>query len=144
MKVKFYKNIDDVKLKFAVIVALYDGKFVLCKHKNRFTYELPGGHRENNEDILTTAKRELYEETGAINFSLKEICDYSVLGKDGIISVDEETYGKLFYSEITEFESTIDSEIEKIELFDSIPYSNLTYPVIHSLLLEKYNTFIKK
>ena len=62
--VKFYDAADDKLLKFAVIISKYNGKFVFCKHKERDTYELPGGHREENEDILTAAKRELYEETG--------------------------------------------------------------------------------
>lgn len=45
MKVKFYENIDDSLLKFAVIVSKSGGKWVFCKHKERDTYEIPGGHR---------------------------------------------------------------------------------------------------
>ena len=33
------------------------------------------------EDILSAAKRELMEETGAIEFTIKPICVYSVKGK---------------------------------------------------------------
>ena len=33
------------------------------------------------EDILSTAKRELMEETGATDFTIKPICVYSVKGK---------------------------------------------------------------
>ena len=48
--VKFYSYIDDhEKLKFAVICAKTEGKFVLCKHKMRDTLEFPGGHREAEE-----------------------------------------------------------------------------------------------
>lgn len=144
MIVRFYEETEDAKLKFAVVIALYNGKFVLCKHKNRDSLELPGGHREKSEDIITTARRELYEETGATKFTLKEISIYSVEGEDGIVNTKEETFGKLFYAEITEFEKSINSEIEKIELYDDIPYSNLTYPIIHSLLLERYYNYIKK
>ena len=60
-EVKFYDNIDDELLKFAVIIAKTNGKWVFCKHKERDTYEVPGGHRENGEDILSAAKRELRE-----------------------------------------------------------------------------------
>ena len=144
MIIKFYENFEDSKIKFAVIIALYDGKFVLCKHKNRDSFEFPGGHREIGENIFTTAERELHEETGAIRFSLDEVSVYSVEGKDGIIETDKETFGKLFCANITEFENTIQSEIEKIEFFESVPCFNLTYPVIHSALLEKYKNFIKK
>ena len=77
-KVNFYDSIDDSMLKFAVIIAKHNGKWVFCKHRERSTWEVPGGHREQGEDILETAKRELYEETGAINFEINPICIYSV------------------------------------------------------------------
>ncbi len=66
LEVKFYDTVDDSLLKFAVIISQSNGKWVFCKHKERDTYEAPGGHREAGEDILETAKRELQEETGAI------------------------------------------------------------------------------
>ena len=66
LEVKFYDTVDDSLLKFAVIISQSNGKWVICKHKERDTYEAPGGHREVGEDILETAKRELQEETGAI------------------------------------------------------------------------------
>ena len=71
MEVKFYENIDDDSLDFAVIIAKYDDKWVFCKHKERDTYEVPGGHRESGETIEETAKRELYEETGARDFLME-------------------------------------------------------------------------
>ena len=46
MEVKFYENINDELLKFAVIIAKHQDKWVFCKHKERDTYEIPGGHRE--------------------------------------------------------------------------------------------------
>lgn len=84
MKVKFYENIEDALLKFAVIISKSEGKWVFCKHRERDTYEVPGGHREINESILDTAKRELNEETGAIDFSIEPICVYSVTGKNRV------------------------------------------------------------
>ena len=66
LEVKFYDTVDDSLLKFAVIISQSNGKWVFCKHKERDTYEAPGGHREVGEDILETAKRELQEETGAM------------------------------------------------------------------------------
>ena len=64
-EVTFYDSAEDALLKFAVIIARTDGKWIFCKHRERDTYEVPGGHREKGEDILSAAKRELMEETGA-------------------------------------------------------------------------------
>lgn len=51
MKVRFYESVNDMLLKFAVIISKHDGKWVFCKHKERHTYEIPGGKREPNEQI---------------------------------------------------------------------------------------------
>ncbi len=137
MEVKFYDTIDDGLLKFAVIISKFDGKWVFCKHKDRRTYEIPGGHRENGEDIDTTAKRELQEETGAIDFTIKPICVYSVTGKTRVNISGEETYGMLYFAEIKGFDRELHSEIEKVELFHELP-TEWTYPLIQPLLIEEY------
>jgi ADP-ribose pyrophosphatase YjhB (NUDIX family) len=82
--------VDDTLLMFAVIISQSNGKWVMCKHKERDTYEVPGGHREEGEDILETAKRELQEETGAVKFDLKPLCVYSVTGKTRVNETGEE------------------------------------------------------
>ena len=109
-KVNFYDSINDSMLKFAIIIARHNGKWVFCKHKERNTWEAPGGHREDGEDILETAKRELYEETGAITFDITPICIYSVTAPDNFDGM--ETFGKLFFSDIHTFEKELHSEKE--------------------------------
>lgn len=52
LEVKFYDSVDDMLLKFAVIISQSDGKWVFCKHKERDTYEIPGGHRESGEETF--------------------------------------------------------------------------------------------
>lgn len=137
MVVKFYDTIDDSLLKFAVIISKFKGKWVYCKHKERDTYEIPGGHREQGESILETAKRELYEETGAVKYKIEPICVYSVTGKNRANESGEETFGMLYYAEIEDFECELHSEIERVELFDEMP-KDLTYPMIQPLLMEHY------
>lgn len=135
--VKFYDSVDDALLKFAVIIAKSGGKWVLCKHRARNTFEVPGGHREPGEDIFTTAKRELYEETGATAFDIKPVCVYSVLGQvREDVYPEEESFGMLYYAEITSFEEELHSEIEKIYFFEELP-TEWTYPLIQPKLLEE-------
>ena len=62
-EVIFHNQVSDELLQFAVIIAKTNGKWVFCKHRERDTYEVPGGRREAGETILETAKRELREET---------------------------------------------------------------------------------
>ena len=49
LAVKFYEDVKDELLRFAVVIAKHDGKWVFCKHKERETLEFPGGHRETGE-----------------------------------------------------------------------------------------------
>ena len=137
MEVKFYENISDELLKFAVIISKHKGKWVFCKHKERDTYEVPGGHREQDENILDTAKRELNEETGAIDFSIEPVCVYSVTGKNRVNKTGEETYGMLYFADIHSFDTTLKSEMELVKFFDELP-TEWTYPLIQPLLIKEY------
>lgn len=135
--VNFYDSIDDELLKFAVIISKTNGKWVFCKHKERDSFEVPGGHREDGENIIETAKRELKEETGAIDFDIQAICVYSVKGKTRISEeLGEETFGMLFVAEIYSFEKELHSEIEKIFITDNL-VDNWTYPLIQPKLIEE-------
>lgn len=134
LTVRFYEEAEDRLLKFAVIITKSKGKWVFCKHRERETYEVPGGHREEGEDIEDTARRELYEETGAVKFSLVPVCVYSVVQDDG--DDRTESFGKLYYAEVEQFEEQLHSEIEKIILTDEL-VENWTYPLIQPKLLEE-------
>lgn len=134
VKVNFYDNIEDDLLKFAVIISRTNGHWVFCKHRERDTYEVPGGHREEGENILATAKRELYEETGALQFNIKPVCVYSVIAEDNFDG--KETFGMLFFAEIRTFEEQLHSEIEKILITNKM-VSNWTYPEIQPKLFEE-------
>ena len=136
VEVKFYEDVDDSLLKFAVIIAKTDNKWVFCKHRDRDTYEVPGGHREAGEEILETAKRELKEETGAVEFDIKPICIYSVKGKTRVNeNLSDETFGMLYIADIVSFEE-LHSEIEKILITDKL-VDSWTYPLIQPKLIEE-------
>lgn len=136
MKVQFYEDIQDELLKFAVIVSRYNGKWVFCKHKQRETFEIPGGHREIGETILMTAKRELYEETGALEYSIEPVCVYSVIGQNRVNDSGEEMFGMLYFANIRSFDCELHSEIEKIVLIEELP-EKWTYPDIQPYLIEE-------
>lgn len=132
--VNFYEETADELLKFAVIITMYQGKWIFCKHRERETLEIPGGHREPGESVLAAAKRELYEETGAIEYEITPVCVYFVTSSESFDG--NETFGMLYYAEVRRFEGELHSEIEKIMIIDTLPL-NWTYPDIQPLLLEE-------
>ncbi|MCT7400028.1 NUDIX domain-containing protein [Eubacterium sp. LFL-14] len=136
IEVNFYDEVDDFLLEFAVIISKSNGKWVFCKHKERDTFEVPGGHRETGEKIEDTAVRELKEETGAVDFNIKPVCVYSVKGKTRVNeNAAKESFGMLYAAEIFSFEE-IHSEIEKIVLSDDL-IRQWTYPLIQPKLISE-------
>ena len=136
IEVNFYDEVDDSLLEFAVIISKSNGKWVFCKHKERDTFEVPGGHWETGEKIEDTAVRELKEETGAVDFNIKPVCVYSVKGKTRVNeNAAKESFGMLYAAEIFSFEE-IHSEIEKIVLSDDL-IRQWTYPLIQPKLISE-------
>ena len=136
MEVKFYDMVKDELLKFAVILARYEEKWVYCRHKERDTYEIPGGHREANESVYQTAERELREETGAEAFSLEPVCVYSVIGKNRVNEGGEEMFGMLFLAEILSLAEELHSEMAEVIVSEDLPVK-WTYPDIQPKLVEE-------
>lgn len=131
LKVDFYSLDEQRDFKYAVIVARYKGNWVFCKHKSRKTLECPGGHWEVGETIDETADRELYEETGALEYSLYPVCVYSVTD-------DEETFGMLYLADVKVFGKLPAMEIEKCIFLKDLPKERRwTYPQIQPLLVER-------
>lgn len=111
---------------YVCAVARYQGQYLLCRHKDRQTWEFPGGHIEPGETPGVAARRELYEETGATEFQLIPIGDYSAGG----------THGVLFFADITGLGPLPASEMAEVKGFDLLPDSkDLTYPGIIPVLL---------
>lgn len=125
-KVTFCKqtDVDDQLLKFTVIAARFDGHWIFARHKQRTTWEIPGGRREPGETIDESARRELWEETGAEQAFLQPISAYAVT-KDG-----ETKYGMLYIAEVAKM-GPLPAEFEMAEtiLLDKLP-DDLTYPDI--------------
>lgn len=45
------ENVSNEEITFVVIVSRYNDQWVVVRHRERSTWEAPGGHREDKEDI---------------------------------------------------------------------------------------------
>lgn len=129
MEFKIYPFNTHTNYFSADIMATYKGKWVFCKHKNRTTWEHPSGWIEEGESTLEGAKRELFEETGSIEFDIEPLCDYYIdMELNGFhYKGNEQVYFAIIYSfgEIPPY-----SEMGEIGFFDTLP-DNLTYPILN-------------
>ncbi len=125
-------NINDVmdsEITRAVIITKYKGKWVYCKHRERTTYELPSGSRGKGETIEETARRVLYEQTGAKVFELIPVGIYET-------EVNSKKYGMLYFSDIISIGPKPANEIARICYLDEHP-AQQTYPQLHPRLVEE-------
>ncbi|GHU87746.1 DNA mismatch repair protein MutT [Spirochaetia bacterium] len=129
--------------KYVVTFARYNGKWIICKHKNRNTWETSGGHIEQGETPLDAAKRELFEETGAVDFEIQNVCDYWACAEPHETADITWSNGQVFLAQVKKLGPLPESEMEKIDLFDAFP-QNLTYPDITRELLPQIITRIVK
>lgn len=123
--------LNDVLLKFA----RYQDKWLYCRAKTRDGFETAGGHIELGETPLDAAKRELFEETGAVKFDISHAFDYSVY------LPSEFSHGQVFFAQIHELGSLPDYEMAEIRLFDTIP-DKMRFPQILPTLYEKMQIWL--
>lgn len=118
--------------KYVVVLSEYKGKILLSRHKDRTTWETQGGHIEPGETPLAAAKRELYEESGAVKYEIEPLCD--------CWAGDENTHqgagGMVFTAAIHELAAMPESEMAEIRTFEQLP-ENLTYPQITPVLFSR-------
>jgi len=117
--------------KYVVILSEYENKILLSRHKRRTTWETQGGHIEFGEQPIEAAKRELYEESGAIDYDLEPLCDYWA-GEEG---TDNWANGMVFHAVIRKLADIPESEMAETKQFDDLP-QNLTYPQITPVLFQ--------
>jgi 8-oxo-dGTP diphosphatase len=127
---------DPNGLKYVIIITKFRGKWVFVRNRQRVTWEIPGGHIDPGEAPDFAASRELMEETGAEEFSIRAISDYSV-EIEGTI-----TTGRLYFAEITKIGNLPEYEIAEVILLDQLP-DKLTYPLIQPILFESVKRSIK-
>lgn len=124
--------ISEEKLKYVVICVQSRGKWIFSRHKQRMSWDIPGGHIEHGESVLSAAERELFEETGLKTRRLTPICDYYAEQ-----SPTDYAYGRLYFCITNRFLSPPQEfEMAETRLFENIP-KNLTHKEIHNLLYLK-------
>ena len=117
---------------YVVVLSSYDGKILLSRHRERDTWETQGGHIEPGETPMQAARRELFEESGAVRFDIRPLCDYWA----GKAYPHDGASGVVFAAEIGELGPLPQSEMAEVRLFDALP-QNLTYPVITPVLFAR-------
>ena len=120
-------NIDEEKLKYTVLLSKYEDKYILIRNRSRTIWELPGGKREEDESILQSAGRELFEETGAVEFELTPIGIYSI----------NESFGMVYFADVIELGELPDFEIEEIRFVEELP-EGLNYGNVYYELFDKW------
>ncbi len=118
--------------KYVVVLSEYNEKILLSRHKERKTWETQGGHIENGETPLEAAKRELFEESGAVDFEIIPFCDYWAGNPD----TGEGANGMVFTAAINRLDKLPESEMAEVKTFDQLP-KELTYPAITTVLFAK-------
>lgn len=113
--------------KYVVCLSRYEGEILLSRHQKRETWETQGGHIEKGETPLEAAKRELYEESGAMDFTLTPAFEYIWEGSGDA--------GVVFLADIKHLCAMPKSEIKEVALFVALP-GHLTYPDITPTLFK--------
>ena len=121
--------------RFVVIFARYKDKWLYCRAKERDTYETAGGHIEHGETTLDAAKRELFEETGALRYEIEPAFDYSVHIPTGWSN------GQVFFAQVHELGRIPDYEMAEVCLFDRIP-EKMRFPEILPILYNKMQLWL--
>lgn len=132
-EIRFYSpdSVREIPLTYAVIAARHGDGWILCRHRDRQTWEIPAGHIESGETAEEAARRELFEETGAVEFRLGPVCGYSV--RDGL----DIKYGMLCFADVRRLGPLPPgSEMRETAVRDGLP-ADCTYPVVQPVLFAK-------
>ena len=116
--------------RFVVIFARCRGKWLYCRARDRDVFETAGGRIERGETPCEAARRELYEETGALAYDIRPAFDYSVRLPSAY------SFGQVFLAEIHELGDMPDYEMAEVRLFDTIPDA-MRFPAILPVLYER-------
>lgn len=131
MTTRVYELNSLQQYKYVVVLSEYQGKILLSRHKKRTTWETQGGHIELGELPIDAAKRELFEESGAVEYDITPLCDYWAGDETNGVGAN----GVVYHAVISKLSDLPESEMEETRQFDLLP-QNLTYPEITPVLFQ--------
>jgi 8-oxo-dGTP diphosphatase len=134
------KNTHDEKdIHFVIITANYNksDRWIFVKKKGSATWELPAGHKEVGESVLQAAKRELFEETGAKEYTMEVLTDYTLKTSNSV------GVGRVFIAIVKSLGELPDSEIEKCLISNEFPLPH-TYPKLQNKILEFAKNYLRR
>ena len=126
---------ESIPNKYVVVFSRYEGKLLLSRHRDRDTWETQGGHIEPGESPEDAAKRELWEESGALKFTLEPMCMYWAEDRVGG-KPQTGAWGAIFFADIKDLGPMPESEMAEVRGFGALP-ENVTYPYITPHLYER-------
>ena len=118
-----------------VVFTRHSGRWLFSRHRMRDTWETQGGHIEPGETPLAAARRELWEECGAEDFSIAPVCDYHAADEDSAAS------GQVFYVEVRSIGPLPSNEMAEVREFDGLP-EKLTYSGITPVLFARVKRWL--
>ena len=125
--------------RFVIIFARYQDQWLYTRHRERRTWETAGGHIEPGETAAEAARRELWEETGALDFKLRYAFDYHV--DNTAAKPGDRAAGQVFLAEVETLGEIPPYEMAERLLCDTHPpLAELTYPAILPVLFERIKT----
>ena len=129
--------------RFVVIFARYRNRWLYARHKERRTWETAGGHIEPGETPLEAAGRELWEETGAVDYTIRPVFDYHV--DNSAAKPGDHAAGQVFLADISTLGAIPESEMAETSLWEEYPpVENLTYPAILPFLFQHIRNIISE
>ena len=114
-------KLDDNDIDYSVVrvkafVVNDEGKIILAH--NNGTFQFPGGHIEEGEDLKDTVEREVKEETGISNMNIRNSFLQIVTYDDNYFDSGKHVINKIYYY--------------KIETKDKPDYNNTSYDELES------------
>jgi len=131
-------EIESFNIQYVSLVSKYKGKWVIVHHSIFDKWDCPGGRIEHKETPIEAAKRELWEETGALEAVYNPLFIYSIETDNGI------SYGIQYFVEIKEIGPLPKYEMDKVEFVDELPFEKMRTPEVHRRLTATINIVLSK